>query len=86
MGKSIREVANEHGLDLSRVRDQGDVLDVITGKRMHDEILPESPTWTDEKNQRRCDLIEKEGLTPAEGRELCKLQKEIGENRPFLLS
>ena len=35
--KSIREVAAQHDFDLSRVREQRDNLDVLTGKRPHQD-------------------------------------------------
>jgi hypothetical protein len=34
--KSVLELAKENGFDLSRVRDQREIVDAMTGKRMQD--------------------------------------------------
>jgi hypothetical protein len=44
----------------------------------------EDETWTEAKNQRRCDLIDRKymgGLTPAEARELTRLQELMVRHR-----
>src|SRR5262245_51586744 len=53
-----------------------------TSRKKHN---PES--WTDEKNDRRCDLIDKEyegTLTPAERAELAELEEELLAYRDHL--
>jgi len=35
--KSILDLAQEHGIDMTKVRDSNDLLDVLTGKRSHEE-------------------------------------------------
>ncbi len=35
--KSILEIAKEHGIDTSRVRDNQDIVDVLSGKRTHED-------------------------------------------------
>jgi hypothetical protein len=44
----------------------------------------EDETWTEAENQRRCDLIDRKyagGLTPAEARELARLQALMARHR-----
>jgi hypothetical protein len=35
--KSVLELAKENGFDLSRVRDQREIVDAMTGKRMQED-------------------------------------------------
>lgn len=78
------EVADQMGLWESAIPEYEDRPPTIAGESPLESPKAESEEWSDEKNSRRCELIDKEiegTLTRQEKRELDRLQQQMVEYR-----